>query len=251
MIPYFSYNQMKIFGITLYPWGFFLGLAFLFSYLILLRESKKENIEEKKIFWLFFWIFLGVVIGSRLGYVFQFSNYYFENPVEIFKIAQGGLMFYGGFIGALILGWRYVRKNKLNFLKIGDILAPAIAFGIFLGRIGCFLINDHQGAITGLPWAIKWMDGTLRHPIALYLSLNGLILFFLLKYLKNRLRKPGQLFFVFIFYYAFSRFLLDFLRASETVLSDLRYYQLTISQWISLLILVILGICYWKRRRFF
>jgi len=248
MIPFFSYDQIKIFGITFYPWGFFLGLALLFSYLILIREAKKKNIEEKKILALFLWVFLGVVIGSRLGYVFQFMSQYLKNPIEIFKIAQGGVVFYGGFIGGLILGWRYIKKNKLKFLEMGDMMAPAIAFGIFIGRIGCFLINDHQGSLTNLPWAIKWMDGSLRHPIALYLSLNGLILFLILKYLKKRLNQPGQLFFVFLFYYAFSRFIFDFLRASGTILSDPRYYQLTMSQWISLLILVILFVSYWRRK---
>jgi len=237
-MPYFSYNQIDLGFLTLYPWGFFLGLALLVGYCLILKELKKEGLEEKKIFWLSIWIFLGIIVGSRLAYVFQFSQYYFSNPLEIFKITAGGLMFYGGFFGALVTGWIYLKKAKLNFFKVADMVAPAVALGMFIGRIGCFLINDHQGAITTLPWAIKWMDGTFRHPIALYLSLNGLILFFILFYLRQRLTKPGQLFFIFLFYYSISRFLLDFLRAGDTVLADPHYLGLTSSQWLSLIILV-------------
>ena len=157
-------------------------------------------------------------------------------------------MLYGGLIGALITGGLYLKKAKLNFLKTADILAPAIALGIFIGRIGCFLINDHQGAVTSLPWAIQWADGSLRHPIALYLSLNGLILFFVLLKLRKKLIKPGQLFFIFLAWYAISRFFLDFLRASDTVLADPHYWGLTISQWFSLLIPIILFACLKFRR---
>ncbi len=234
MIPFFSYNQIQIGPITLYPWGFFIGLAFLVGYLLSLNQAKKQGIEEKKIFWLFIWIFIGIMVGSRLFYILQFPKRFLDNPIDIFKFSAGGLMLAGGLIGALILGGLYLKKAKLNFLKTADILAPAIALGIFIGRIGCFLINDHQGGITKLPWAIQWADGSLRHPIALYLSLNGLILFFVLWKLRKKLTKPGQLFFVFLIWYAISRFSLDFLRASDTVLADPHYWGLTISQWLGL-----------------
>ncbi|MBU1137308.1 prolipoprotein diacylglyceryl transferase [Patescibacteria group bacterium] len=248
MIPYFSYTQIHLGPITLYTWGLFIGLAFLAGYLWALREGREQGIGEKTIFWLSLVIFAGAIVGSRLAYLLQFPARYFSNPGEIFNLAAGGLAFYGGLGGALIFGWLYVKKNKFNFLKIADLMAPAAALGIFIGRIGCFLINDHQGAPANLPWAIHWSDGILRHPVALYLSLNGLILFLILLFLKRKLKEPGQPALVFLIYYAASRFLLDFTRASGTTLSDPRYLNLTISQWISLVILIVI-LFYLRKRR--
>jgi phosphatidylglycerol:prolipoprotein diacylglycerol transferase len=268
-MPYFSYTQIQLGPIALYTWGLFLGLAFLIGYLMVLREAKKQAIEEKKIFWLCVFILLGGLLGARLGYLLQFFEYYLFHAGEILQFNVGGLMFYGGFFGALIAGWLYLKycyhKDKTNcffclgrslqgndrvpsikkqfvlsFLRLADILTPAIALGIFIARIGCSLINDHQGAITSLPWAIKWLDGTLRHPVAEYLALNGLIMFLVLWFLRTRLKKPGQLFIVFLLWYSTSRFFLDFTRVIDTPLADPRYWNLFISQWISFFIITTL-----------
>ncbi|MFH0906818.1 MAG: prolipoprotein diacylglyceryl transferase [bacterium] len=239
-MPYFFYNQIHLGPVVIYTWSLFLGLAFLVSYWFSVKQAKKQGIEEKKILWLFVFVFFAGIIGSRMIYVFQSFNYYLSHIPEIFQIWKGGLVFYGGFLGALIISWIYIRKNKLSFLQIADILSPAIALGIFIGRIGCSLINDHQGEITDLFWAIKWPDGTFRHPVAEYLVLNALIMFFVLLFLQKKVKKPGQLFIIFLFWYSVSRFFLDFTRATGTSLSDFYYYGLTISQWVSLFILLVL-----------
>lgn len=265
MIDYFSYSQVQIGSLTLYPWGFFLGLAFLIGSWLFFRESTKRGIELTKIFWLIIFIFLGGLIGSRLAYLLQFPGYYLAHPLEIFQIWAGGLMFYGGLFGAGLSGWlswRFIqRKDEVSrlsclgksspsddrvpskdkrltssFSQLADLIVPALVLGIFITRIGCSLINDHQGAITSLPWSIQWPDGTLRHPVAEYLALNGLIMFLVFWFLKNRLKKPGRLFIVFLFWYSVSRFFLDFSRATDTSLADPHYFGLFISQWFSLFI---------------
>ena len=248
MIPYFSCSQIQLGPITLYTWGLFLGLAFLIGYWLVLKEAEKQGIEAKKIFWLTIFILLGGLLGSRLAYLMQFPNCCLLNPLDIFKFSAGGLMFYGGFFGALIAGWACIEKSRLNFWQIADILAPAIALGIFIGRIGCSLINDHQGALTNLPWGILWPDGVIRHPVAEYLALNALIIFLVLWLLRARLKKPGQLFIIFLFWYCLSRFLLDFSRVTDTPLADPHYLGLFISQWISLFILGGLAISLIKKR---
>jgi len=251
-MPYFSYTQIQLGPITLYTWGFFIALSFLICYWLILREASKRNIKQEIILWLFVSIFFGAILGSRLGYILQYPNYYFSNFLEIFKITAGGLTFHGGFIGALIIGLLYYRRQKkklnLSFFQLGDIIAPIAALGIFIGRIGCSLINDHQGAITTLPWAIIWPDGVLRHPVAEYLALNALIMFFVLLFLKSKIKKTGYLFIIFVIWYSISRLLLDFTRVSNTYLADLQYSGLFISQWISLFILIGLGIIFFKKR---
>ncbi|OGZ33908.1 MAG: hypothetical protein A3I88_03560 [Candidatus Portnoybacteria bacterium RIFCSPLOWO2_12_FULL_39_9] len=245
MLPYFIYDQITLGPITVYTWGFFVGLGFLAGWWLVLFQAKRKGLDSSRFFNLFIFILLGGLIGARLGYVLQFPRYYFFHPLEIFQAWAGGLMFYGGLLGALLLGWLYLRLNfphrdvgslasRISFWRIADLIAPAAALGISIGYIGCSLINDHQGALTALPWGILWPDGILRHPVAQYLVLNGLIMFFVLWFLRTRLKKPGQLFIISLFWYSLARFLLDFTRATDTYLADPHYWSLSISQWVSL-----------------
>lgn len=239
--------------VTLYSWGLFLGLAFLIGYWFALKEIKKQGIDHEKYLWLVIYIFIGGLLGARLGYVLQFPQKYFSDLLEILNFGTGGLAFYGGLFGGLMAGWLYFwkfgfqkygdRASKPDFWQIADILAPAIALGIFIGRIGCFLIHDHQGIITNLPWALEWPDGILRHPVAAYLSLNGLLMFLVLCSLRNRFKKPGQLFIIFLIWYGLSRFVLDFAR-----LGDPQYFGLFINQWVSLVVLLGSIFLFFRRR---
>jgi len=204
-MPYFSFLKIFIFN----TWGLCVGLAFVAGLFYVLSQKKANSVDILNLALL---SFFGTVAGSALFYFLLFGYW-------------GGFVFYGGLFGGLLFGWLYIFYKKLNFWFLAVLVSPAIALGIFIGRIGCFLINDHLGTITNLPWGILWPDGVIRHPIALYSSLNGLILFFLLKSIKkNR-------FLIFLIYYAASRFLLDFLRV------DPRWWELTISQLVSLGIL--------------
>jgi len=220
LMPYFSFTQFHIGPITFQTWGTLLWLAFLVGYWIFLRGAKREGVKEKEIFLLVLWVFGGALLGSRFLYFLQFS--------------AGGFAFHGGLLGGMLAGWLYAGKNKLNFGRLADLAAPALALGIFIGRIGCSLINDHPGVLTDLPWAIEWPDGALRHPVAEYLALNALIMFFVLWRIRFFVKKRGQLFIIFLVWYNVARFFLDFTRAADT---ELIYYNLMISQWMSLLIL--------------
>lgn len=242
-MSYFSYTQIQFGPIMLQTWGLFLGLAFLVGYLIFLKQAQKHGMEQDKIIWLVAVIFLAGIFGSRLAFVLQYNI----DLSKFFYVWDGGLTFYGGFLGAVIASWFYIKKTKLNFWQIADILTPILAIGIFIVRIGCSLINIHQGAITNLPWAIQWLDGSLRHPVAEYLALNALIMFFVLSFLKKRLKKTGQLFIIFLVWYSLARFFLGFTRAIDTISADPHYLNLTISQWISLFILIYVIILIWQK----
>lgn len=243
MIPYFCFDKIQIGSITFYVWGIFLALAFIIGYFLVLRQVKKQKINPDIIYNSFSWIILGAIIGARLGYIFQFPKYYFSQPLEILKIWEGGLTFHGGFLGVLITSIIYAKFAKISkrlFFQIADLIALVLPISIAIGRIGCSLINDHQGAETSLPWGIVWPDGIVRHPVAEYLIISALILFFVLRFLKPRLKEPGRLFFAFLLLYSISRFFLDFTRSTGILLSDPRYYWLSTAQWLSLTI--ILGI---------
>lgn len=200
MLPYFVFDHLTIGPLTFYTWGFFVGLAFAVGYFLTLFQAKKKNIPAEKILILAWVVFFGAALGSRVGYLLQFPRDWLADVSLLWKFNQGGLMLWGGILGAILFGWLYIKfspphppplltkeRAGVRFWEVADLVAPAIALGIGIGRIGCFLINDHMGAPTSLPWGILWPDGISRHPVALYESLAGFGLFFIFWILQKKL----------------------------------------------------------------
>ena len=297
MLPYFVFDHFNIGPLRFYTWGLFVGLAFSAGYLFVLYRARAKNIEISKIIGLTLAIFFGVAIGSRLLFLLQEPQKFLADVSSLWRIEQGGLMLWGGLLGGILGAWIYIRlyfsklppllnKERVgvrySFWTFADLLTPAVALGIGIGRIGCFLINDHLGVSTNLPWGILWPDGISRHPVALYESLAGFGLFFIFWFLQKKLnqRAPqlrgaldtnsvipaaepgsrildsrfrgndnaGVLFLLFLVAYAIFRFLLDFLRVSQGILADPRWWSLTSSQWISILILSVAILFIFVRR---
>jgi len=117
-----------------------------------------------------------------------------------------------------------------------------LALGIAIGRVGCFLINDHAGAATSLPWGILWSDGIMRHPVALYeiLAMAGVftLLWSLRESISRQRQRDGSIFLLFLFSYAVIRFFLDFLREEQGALADPRFWIFSTSQWISIFLMI-------------
>lgn len=244
MIPYFSFEKIQIGFVSVYILGLFMALGFLAVFLLIFRRAKKGQIEAKILVNSFSWLLIGAIIGARLGYVFQHFNYYSLRPSDVLKIWEGGMAFHGGLTGVLLAGLLYCLVNKINFpifLQAADLVGLFAPLGVAIGRIGCFLINDHQGAETALPWGIIWPDGTIRHPVALYLIIANLLIFLILTLIKNSVEtKPGLVLLWFLGLYSVFRLVLDFTRSSGMLLSDPKYLGFFTAQWLSMII--ILGI---------
>lgn len=243
MIPYFVFDRITLGPIELPTWGLLVGLAFTTGYLWLVYQAGQKNIRPIKIIGLALAAFISAIIGARLLFLLQTP----ANFLTGLKSFNGGAMFYGGLLGGVLGSWLYLKSIGEKFWPMADLAAPAAALGIGIGRLGCFLINDHQGSLTTLPWGILWPDGLVRHPVALYESLAGFVLFALLWCLKNKLTRPGQLFLTFLASYAALRFGLDFFRATHCRLADPRYLTLTFSQWLSIFILA--AALFWRSKK--
>lgn len=249
MIPYKVYDHISLGPVNLQVWGLLVSLAFVVGIIIVYFEAKKKNIEAAKIIDLALWIILGSVVGARLLYVLNELDLFIESPLDIFKVWQGGFMMYGGFAGALIGGLIYLKRKKLDFWKYADAVIFSLPLGIFIGRIGCFLIHDHMGKLTTVPWGIQYLDG-IRHETSIYTSLSGLVLFIIfLIFKKTRFSKIDGFYTVFfMIWYGVSRFIIDFYRAADLPFSDPRWGGLTPSQYLSIF-LVILGAYIWIKLR--
>lgn len=243
MIPYFVFDKIVLGPITLYVWGFFVALGFLGGYLWALRRAKKDKVNLEIIHNLFIFVILGGIIGAKLLNVFE-GIIRSDGPIGDLVLNIYGFSLYGGIFGGILAGWLYLFFKKQDVLRIADLCVPAVALGIAVGRIGCFLINDHQGTITNLPWGILWPDGLMRHPITLYLSLSALLIFIILELLKKRLPRKSSAFFLFLLLFSLSTFFLGFLRI------DPSYFGISVGQWASILLSIIMSF-YFVRSYFY
>jgi len=240
MLPYQRITEIPIGFVKIKVWGLLVAIAFIVSILLAAKEAKRKKFDMQQ-FWNFiFFLVLGALIGSRIGFVIEYW-YELSGFLDVFKVWQGGMSIWGGILGAIFFTACYAKYKKIPWIKYADLVAPFIGLGIAIGRIGCFLIGDHIGTETNLPWAINYGGygyATMpRHPVALYHSLAGLILFFAIKNVKkNR-------FLFFIIGYSALRFVIDFFRI------DPSYAGLHSAQWICIAIFILSSSLLLKRIR--
>jgi len=166
-----------------------------------------------------FYLLIAAVVGSRLFYVAMNPRTFISDPIEILRLWRGGLVFYGGFIAALITAIVYMKKRKMQMWKTADIMAPALSAGQFLGRLGCFFAGCCYGKTCKLPWAITFRNldslapiGVPLHPTQLYHALSNLFIFSFLWFFRGRKKFNGQLFWVYVLLYAVTRSFLEVFR---------------------------------------
>ncbi|MBU1033267.1 MAG: prolipoprotein diacylglyceryl transferase [Patescibacteria group bacterium] len=238
MIPWFELHSFNIGPITIQVWGTLVALGFLVGAYISSRRAKSQGLDPKIVWDMAFWIFVSAIIGSRIFHVlFYEPAYYFANPMDIVNPFNPGFAIMGGFLGAALAVWWFVRKRKLNFLKYADSLIWGLPWGCFIGRLGCFFIHDHPGVTTFFFGAVKYPDGFMRHDLGLYLSMLGLLIGIIFLIMDRSInaghqtpdagQNKGFWFGSFLVLYGISRFLLDFLRIIDT-----RWAGLTSTQWI-------------------
>jgi phosphatidylglycerol:prolipoprotein diacylglycerol transferase len=186
-------------------------------------------------------------IGGRGFHIFYEAwDFYSARPLDILKVWQGGFVFYGGFLSALIASFIYLKWKKISFGKWADLFAPVAAVGYAVGRIGCFLNGCCYGKLCDLPWAVQFtLPGQIeghRHPTQLYSTLWDLSIFIILvlierkpKWLRTKVsfinKHKGSLFFFWLLFHSIGRFWIEQLR------DDLRganYFQLSIASWLSI-----------------
>jgi len=235
----------KLGPLTIHTYGVLVAAGFLLGLGLAVRQAKKEGIPPDKIVDLGFYILLSALIGSRLFYILINASHYLKNPLDIFKIWEGGLVFYGGLLLAVPTVLWYVKKNNLNVWNTADLFAPSLAIGHAIGRLGCFFSGCCYGKpAEGLPWAVTFTDpeslaiiGVPLHPTQLYESLGEFINFFILIILRRYKSFNGQLFLTYIILYSVLRFIVEFFRGD--VGRGFITSQLSFSQGISILMFLI------------
>lgn len=214
---------LRIGNFPVNTYGVFLALAFLCAILIAVRLAARDGLPRERVYDLSLWMLLASLVGSKVLMLFTEPEYR-EQPMQLLSLdfLRSGGVFYGGLIGAMLVGYFLMQRYQLPWWKTADACAPGIAIGNFFGRQGCFAAGCCWGKPTTLPWGVKFtelgneitgvpIDAHL-HPTQLYESLAMLVGFFFLLWLHRRKRFSGQVILAYALMYSAVRFAVEFVR---------------------------------------
>lgn len=216
----------------------FYGLLFvsglILGYFVVKRMYKKEGISDESLDKLVMYMIFATIIGARLGHVIFYGPYtgsdgYFSNPLNIFKVWEGGLASHGGAIAIFIALWMYSKKVvKKPILWILDRIVAPIAIAACFIRLGNLMNSEIVGDVSNAPWAFSFVnyynpiihdyDPTPRHPAQLYESISYIFIFAILLFMfwkREAWKKPGLMFGTFLILLFSARFFIEFVKLGQ------------------------------------
>jgi phosphatidylglycerol:prolipoprotein diacylglycerol transferase len=203
--------------------------------LLFVRRCERSGLSWEHATGAALWASLAAVLGARLFYLIQHLGYTVSHPSILLEI-NGATVSFGVYIGAVLGAVLYSRVRHFAPLPYLDAFASVFGIGPMIGRWACFLNGDDYGKVTNVPWAVRFPHGSYPfldhvrrewispmadlslpvHPVQLYLSLKGLVLFVVFSVLwRKRYFKPGALFLLFWICYSAARFGLEYFRGDE------------------------------------
>ena len=223
-----------------------LVLGWIYCNKILIKDEDKKKLFDEYISY----IIIGIILGGRLGYVFIYNpSYYLENFSEIPMIWNGGMSFHGAVLGIIFATIIFCKKNNQNIFYYLDLISLSAPIGIFLGRISNFINSELYGRETDIIWSVKFLqiDNLYRHPSQIYEAIfEGIILFILLNFFHRKLiKKNGLISSLFIIYYSFFRFFVEFTREPDAHIG-LLIFSMSIGQIISIIFFIMGTFLFYK-----
>lgn len=235
----------KIGPITLHTYGLLVALGIVAGIHVCIRQAALDGFPgpevKESLYRMAFYLVVAGLVGARLFYVATHPGQFAGDWLEIFKVWHGGLVFYGGLLGAVIGFWLWNRSKPFNasWRLAADWAAPSLAFGHALGRLGCLAAGCCYGNPTEAPWGITFTYPESLAPLGLplhpaqfyefaYLAALGCFLIFMLSLArKDPNRVPGTIFLQYIILYSAGRLVLEFFRGDEPRFRGLSSGQIT------------------------
>lgn len=258
ILIHFPESWPLIGGLNLYTYGALVATAFLVAILWILHEAQVAGYDRNKVADLTFYLIVAAIVGSRLLYVLVELPHFISNPTAIFKIWEGGLVFYGGLLACIAVSWWYTRRQGWTLKGTADLFMPGVALGHAIGRLGCLMAGCCYGrAVSGDPWwglIFPHLDASLApagiplYPTQLMESGVELLLFGILIWRRRHKKFEGQVFLTYLILYAAARSVLEIFRG-DTVRGFVIPDVLSTSQFISALVIIAAIIYYVTLRR--
>ncbi len=239
------YSLAYILGILI---GWWLGKKLIAKKITKLNFKFEINEFDNLISYLIF----SIILGGRIGYVLFYNpQYYILNPIDIFKIWEGGMSFHGALIGTIIGTYFFAHKKNIQIFFLLDIIACVAPIGIFFGRIANFINSELVGKTTNVLWGVIFpkIDNSLRHPSQLYEAfLEGLILFLILSFVFLRKDyKIGTCSYMFLIFYSLFRIISEFFREPDLQIGYL-FNFLSMGTLLSIIMFLAGGILFLKQK---
>jgi phosphatidylglycerol:prolipoprotein diacylglycerol transferase len=246
-------------GIRIFGFGVLMALAIFAAVRLAVARARRAGLDPDLLVDLSYWVCGFGLLGARVFFVVQYHEV-IQGIGDICKFWDGGLVFYGCIIGGLGGFLAYWTLRPFAILPTLDAIAPALALGSAIGRLGCFLNGCCFGDVCRWPWAVRFPAGSLpwadevragliaptsetslpMHPTQLYLAGAGLVLVVILWFYFPQRRRDGEVMALLMMTYPIARFFIEFLRNDDGDLVG----GLTVSQVISVGLLAS-GLVFW------
>ncbi len=250
---------LEIGPIPLRSYGLMAALGFVAIMMVSIFMAKEKGIKKNDMLDILFLLVVSAILGARTLYVLTNLQEFASKPLDIFKIWNGGIVFYGGLIGVIVTLFFYFRKFKIPALKVFDILATALPLGHAMGRFGCYMAGccygkpllDGAGLIIHKPENAPWFGikfpsdvgsfaptEAFMHATQLYAVMYNVFIFLFLFFIGRKIqKKDGDLFFWYLVIYPIFRSINEIFRGDverRFVIEDI----LSLSQGISIPIII-------------
>jgi len=228
--------------IVITSYAVMVDLAIVVGLVVISFEARRVGFPLERLLDLALVAVVAGVVGARLYYVVGKWDVYAADPLRILDFGEGGLVYHGALFGGLLAAYVYTRWQGLSFLQVCDFIAPALALGESVARIGCLLNGCCYGAPTDSPLGMYlpnyYGEWTVRYPTPIIQGLTTLVIFFVLWGLRKRKPFPGFLILLYLVLYSGTRFFVEFTRDRGPLITT---FGINTAQLVSV-VLVIAGL---------
>jgi phosphatidylglycerol---prolipoprotein diacylglyceryl transferase len=241
---------IEIGPLTLYTFGAMMAVAFLVGGFVVAVGLERKGYDPEHAWSILFWAAVGGIVGSRLLVIFDDFGAFLDRPIE-YLISGSGFIWYGGLVGGAVTVTIYVLRKGIRWLAAVDAVAPGLALGHAIGRIGCQVSGDGDwGTATSLPWAMAYPEAVIGwsawvqanglpadvrvHPAPVYETIAYSVIFLVLWTIRDRNPREGTLFWTYLLLSSVARFAVETVRVEPVVALGL-----TQAQWFAIVIAIV------------
>jgi phosphatidylglycerol:prolipoprotein diacylglycerol transferase len=243
--------------ITVYSFGVMLAVAFLAAGSVVGRELARKGLDPELASSMVLWAAVGGLVGSRLLSLVDDWSGFVARPFA-FIFTGAGFVFYGGLLGGFMTVSWFIWRRGLPWLRVTDCIAPGLAIGQAIGRIGCQLAGDGDwGTPSTLPWAMRYPNAIIGweswvrenglpldvrvHPAPIYESLSYGVVFLVLWAMRRTPHSDGLLLWWYLLLSGTVRFLVEFVRINPKIV-----FGLSEAQCVSLGLIAVASVLIWR-----
>jgi phosphatidylglycerol:prolipoprotein diacylglycerol transferase len=214
---------IKLGPFELPTYGVLLAIGLALAIVLASRRARLVDLPGERIADLALWIVLWGLVGAKILLAVTEPSVYLTSLAGWWALVRAGGVFYGGFIGAVLAAVVLLRRYRLPFLPVADVLAPSVALGHFFGRLGCFSAGCCYGAQCSSPLGVVFTSpvahqvsgtplGVPLYPTQLFEAAFNLLNYFFLAWLFRRRFAPGTVLAAYVIGYGTARFIIEFYR---------------------------------------